>query len=131
MASELSILAIYAFVIVLTLVVQLLLALPQFGLPYLASSRDEGRVLSGMAGRAERCYNNSVLAMAMFAPAVLALAAMDAFTAKSQLACQVFLVARIAYAPAYWLGIPWARTLIWVVGLLMTLWLYLMVLGAA
>lgn len=128
MSSELSILALYGLVVIVILLVQVLLALPQLGLPYLASARDDGRDVSGMAARAKRSLDNSIFAMALFAPAVLILAQKDAFTANSLLACQAFLIARILYAPIYWFGIPWLRTLAWTVGFAATALLYLMAL---
>ncbi|MCP5072500.1 MAG: MAPEG family protein [Rhodobacteraceae bacterium] len=128
MSSELSVLALYGLVLMFILAVQVTLSLPQLGMVYLATARDEGHKTSGIAARAERCLTNSVTAMVLFAPAVLLLAVKDAFTANTLLASQAFLIARIAYAPAYWLGIPWARTAIWAVGFLATAWLYLMAL---
>lgn len=124
MSSELSILALYGIVLIVIIIVQVTLAVPQLGLSYLATPRDEGRETHGMAARAERCLTNSVVAMALFAPAVLILSAKDAFTASTLLAAQIFLIARIIYAPVYWFGIPWLRTGIWSVGILATLYLY-------
>ena len=124
MSSELSILALYGVLVIATIVVQALLAVPQVGLPYLASPRDDGRNLDGVPGRALRCVQNSVVAMALFAPAVLILQAKGGFTANSLLAAQIFLIARLIYVPLYLIGTPWLRTGIWMVGTLATLWLY-------
>jgi uncharacterized MAPEG superfamily protein len=125
MTSELSILALYGLVVLIILLVQVLLALPQLGLGYLATSRDEGRQTSGMAGRCERSLTNSVVAMALFAPAILLLHAQNGFTANTLLAAQAFLIARIIYAPIYWFAIPWLRTGVWMIGFLATAFLYL------
>ena len=124
MSSELSILALYGVLVIATIVIQVLLAVPQVGLPYLASPRDDGRNLEGVPGRALRCVQNSVVAMALFAPAVLILQAKGGFTANSLLAAQIFLIARLIYVPLYLIGTPWLRTGIWMVGTLATLWLY-------
>ena len=124
MSSELSILALYGVLVIATIVIQVLLAVPQVGLPYLASPRDDGRNLDGVPGRALRCVQNSVVAMALFAPAVLILQAKGGFTANSLLAAQIFLIARLIYVPLYLIGTPWLRTGIWMVGTLATLWLY-------
>lgn len=130
MGTELGILALYGLAVVVTILVQVLLALPKVGLPYLASPRDEGNAMDGAAGRAQRCVENSVVAMALFAPAVLILAFTGGFTANSLLAAQAFLVARVLYVPIYLAGIPWLRTLVWLVGFLATAWLLLMGIGA-
>jgi len=128
MNSELSILVLYGLLVIITIGIQVLLALPQVGLPYLASSRDEGRVLTGAAGRAERALGNSVVAMALFAPAVLIVQALQINSASTLLAAQVFLIARLIYLPVYLAGIPWLRTAVWAVGLLATAWLYILAL---
>ena len=127
MSSELSILALFGLLIVVTILLQVLLALPQVGLPYLASSRDENRELTGHAGRSLRCVQNSVVAMALFAPAVLILQAQGGFTATTLMMAQIFLIARIAYVVVYLAGIPWLRTGVWMVGFLATA--YLLILG--
>ncbi len=124
MSSELSILALYGLLVIVTIVIQVTLALPQLGLPYLASPRDEGRKTHGVAARALRCLDNSVVAMALFAPAVLILHARGISTGGTLLAAQIFLLARAAYVVIYLAGIPWLRTGIWGVGLVATLYLY-------
>ncbi|APX90205.1 hypothetical protein BV394_11100 [Brevirhabdus pacifica] len=126
MTSELSILMLYGLLVIATILIQVLLALPQVGLPYLASPRDEQRELPGTAGRAERALGNSVVAMALFAPAILVLHINGATGPASLLAAQVFLIARLIYLPVYLAGIPWLRTAVWMVGLLATAWLYLL-----
>jgi len=128
MSSELSILALYGLLTLLAILIQVLLATPALGIPYLVSARDTPREMSGTAGRALRAQSNSVYALAMFAPAILLLAVKDGFSGSSLLAAQAFLIARILYLPIYYAGIPWVRTLVWLVGFLATAWLYLLAL---
>jgi len=128
MSSELSILALYGLLTVILILIQVLLATPQLGIPYLVSSRDEKRELTGLAGRALRAVDNSIVAMALFAPAILILAVTSNFSGASLMAAQAFLLARVAYAVVYFAGLPWVRTLVWLVGFLATAWLYLMAL---
>ena len=125
MSSELSILALFGLVVVVTILLQVLLAVPQVGLPYLSSARDDPRPLTGMAGRAVRTVENSAVAMVLFAPAVLLLHAAGGFTSTTLLAAQVFLLARIAFVAVYLLGIPYLRTAVWMLGFLATAFLYL------
>ena len=125
MASELSILVLYGLLTVVVMLLHVLTATGQVGLAYLATPRDEKRELTGIAGRGFRCLQNSIVAMALFAPAVLVLAVKDAFSGTTLLAAQAFLVARVIYVVLYYMGIPWLRTLIWMVGFLATAWLYL------
>lgn len=128
MTSELSILALYGLLVILILVVQALFGTAQLGLPYLATARDEGRSLSGMGARVERSLNNSLVALALFAPAVLILTTTSATTANTLMAAQIFLIARIIYAPLYWFAVPWLRTVAWAAGFIATIYLYLMAL---
>ena len=128
MSSELTILALYGLLVIVILLVQVLLAMGQFGLPYLATPRDEGRELTGTAARCKRSLDNSIVAMALFAPAILILQAQGGFTANTLLAAQAFLVARIAYPVIYMAGTPWLRTGVWMIGFLATAYLYLMAL---
>lgn len=128
MQNELSILALYGLWVIVIVLLHVLSAVPQLGLPYLVSPRDQKRELTGMPGRLHRALDNSLIALAMFAPAILVLAAKDAFTGTTLLAAQVFLIARVLYVGVYLLGTPYLRTLIWLVGFLMTAWLYLVAL---
>lgn len=125
MSSELSILALYGLLTVVVMLVHVLSAAGQVGLGYLATPRDEKRELAGISGRAERCLNNSIVAMALFAPAVLILAVQDAATGKTLLAAQAFLAARALYTVLYYAGLPWLRTGAWLIGFLATAYLYL------
>ncbi len=125
MSSELSILVLYGLLVIVIVLVQVLAAMAQVGLPMLAKPRDDMPPLSGVAGRLERALRNSVVAMALFAPAVLVLQAQGGFTAATLLAAQIFLIARVLYVIVYAAGTPWIRTLIWVCGFLATAWLYL------
>ena len=126
MSSELSILALFGLVIVATILLQVVFALGQTSLMELARSRDNFPELTGIAGRFVRTVNNSIIAMTLFAPAVLILGIKDAYSAQSLLACQIFLLARIAYVPIYAAGIPWARTAVWLLGFFATIYLYVL-----
>jgi len=128
MSSELSILAIYGLLVVVILLVQVLLALPQVGLAYLASPRDKDAHLTGTAARALRSLNNSVTAMALFAPAILILQAQSTMTSTTLLMAQIFLIARLAYWLLYLAGVPWLRTAAWLCGFLATAYLYILAL---
>ena len=120
MSSELSILALFGLIVMVTILLQILLALPQVGLPYLSSPRDDAKPLSGVAARCVRCTENSVVALALFGAAVLVLNATSGFTASTLLAAQIFLIARIAFVVLYLAGISYARTGVWMAGFLAT-----------
>ena len=128
LTDELSILALYGLLVAITLVLQATGTMNQLGMGYLLSSRDEGRTAEGMAARLDRALSNSVTAMALFAPAVLIIAARDQSSSDSVLAAQVFLVARVVYVPAYAFKITGIRSFAWTVGFVATIALYFMAL---
>jgi len=122
--SELSILALYGLLLALTLILQTTGLIQQMGMGYVLSTREDAKVAEGMVARLERALNNSVVAMSLFAPAVLILAANDGFTPGTLTAAKVFLAARVIYLPAYALRINGVRTLAWLAGFLATITLY-------
>lgn len=123
-----SILALYGLVCLITILVQVLAAAQKFDMTQLAGNRESLPSLTGAAGRLDRAQANSIVAMALFAPPVLILAATDPVPSAATTAAWLFLLARIAYVVVYALGIPWVRTGVWLVGFAMTFWLYLLAL---
>ncbi|MEP3677020.1 MAPEG family protein [Sulfitobacter sp.] len=130
MSSELSILALYALLVVVTILLNVLTAMGQVGLLTLGGPRDGMAPLTGMAGRIARALDNSVVAMALFAPAVLMLTLQEALTSGTLLAAQVFLIARVLFLPIYAFAVPvpFLRTVVWLVGFAATIYLYLVAL---
>ncbi len=126
--TETTILAAYGLLVLLTLLLQVIGGMQQLSLGYLLSSRDETRTITGMTARLERALNNSLVAMALFAPAILILVVLDRTGSASLLAAQVFLIARIVYLPVYAFGIPAIRTLACLTGFAATAFLYLLAL---
>jgi uncharacterized MAPEG superfamily protein len=128
MMTETTILAAYGLLVMLTILLQVLGGAQQLSLGSLLSSRDEDRSMTGMTARLKRALDNSIVAMALFAPAVLILEMLDRTNATSLLAAQVFLIARIIYLPVYALGVPAIRTLAWLAGFAATAILYFLAL---
>jgi uncharacterized MAPEG superfamily protein len=104
-----------AFVQVL---VALLTAIPQVGLPALLGNREEMPALTGVAGRAERAYKNMFESLLLFAALVLVAAVAGKTNAQTALGAQIFVWARLAFAVIYVVGIPVVRTLAWLVGVI-------------
>lgn len=128
MDDELTILALYGIVVMITLALQATGALTQLGMGYLLSARDEQHSLTGMTARIDRALANSITAMALFAPAVLILHVRGTSSPESLMAAQGFLAARVVYVPLYAFGVTGLRTAVWMVGFLATLFLYAMAL---
>lgn len=100
---------------------QALMGIKQFGLVPLAGARDNLAEPGVMQSRAKRASANMIENMVLFVP--LALVAIHSGTEGQALkGAALFFFARLAYAPLYWLGIPWLRPLAWglsIVGLVM------------
>jgi uncharacterized MAPEG superfamily protein len=128
MTPELTYLVYFGLWVITTLLAQVLAAMLQVGLPALAGNR-EGLVLTGMAFRLERAANNSLLALALIAPAVITLHLTKQSPELAAQAMLVFLLARIGYVVLYALGITWFRTLAWLTGFGCTALLYVKALG--
>ena len=124
MTLEMSYLAMYGLFLVPLILVQVLISGRQHGLLALFGNR-ENLISTGIAERAERAVQNSILAMALIAPSVLMLAHADISSPSTVFAIQVFLAARIVYAACFIIGITYLRTIAWIIGFLATAYLYL------
>ena len=124
MTLEMSYLAMYGLFLVPLILVQVLISGRQHGLLALFGNR-ENLISTGIAERAERAVQNSILAMALIAPSVLMLAHADISSPSTVFAIQVFLAARIVYAACFLIGITYLRTIAWIIGFLATAYLYL------
>ena len=123
MSVELYYICVYGLLIVATTLVQQLTSLANVGIMPVFSSR-EGVKFSGMTGRLERAILNCVIALAVIAPAILALVITETSSANTILAVQVFFWARLVYVIAYGLNIIGVRSVSWIASLLSILYLY-------
>ena len=81
--------------------------------------------LAPFHGRAKRAQYNFIEGMCMFVPLILVAAVTDSFSSVTALGAALFFWGRVVFAPTYWFGVPWVRTLAWavyIVGILMILW---------
>lgn len=116
MTPELSILALAALWQAVHFALYSVSAQKQVGSKYAVSPRDTPRTLTGFAGRAQRAMNNHLEGLVLFAIAILILTYADKTSSSSAALALLYLLARIAYLPAYLFGwTPW-RSLIWLVG---------------
>ncbi|MBT4046148.1 MAG: hypothetical protein HOF11_21790 [Rhodospirillaceae bacterium] len=102
-------------------VVAVLLAIAQVGLPALAGNREDVTT-SAMAGRAKRAHQNMLESLILFAALVLIVQVAGLNDANTALGAQIFVIARLVHAVVYLVGIPWLRTAVWAasaVGLVM------------
>lgn len=95
------------------------------GVAWGAGARDgDARPLGRVAGRAERALRNFGETYPAFVALTLALAVTDRTGGAAALGAGVWFAARLCYLPLYLLGVPYLRSLCWLVsvaGLLLML----------
>jgi uncharacterized MAPEG superfamily protein len=84
---------------------------------------------SDWAQRMMHAHRNAIENLAVFAPLVLILDALNISTPATVTACAVFFYARLAHAVVYTIGIPVARTAAFTVGFLAEIVLVLTIFG--
>jgi uncharacterized MAPEG superfamily protein len=89
-------------------------ALIQVGLPTLAGNREGLGDCKGWPGRAQRAHRNLLENLLPFAALVLVANAAGKLNATTALGAQIFFWARVAHPVIYLAGIPYLRTLAWV-----------------
>ncbi len=113
-------------------VVQMLIAvntaLPQVGLTGLAGNRDKMPALEGLAGRALRAHYNMLENLPLFVALVLAAAVGGRANAMTAMGAEIFFFARLVHAVIYLVGIPYLRTLIWLVSMIGLVMIFLQLL---
>jgi uncharacterized MAPEG superfamily protein len=87
----------------------------KFGFAAAAGNRDDLPALTGWMGRAQRAHANMVENLVPFAAVVLAAQVAGKNGALTALGAQLFFWFRLAHAVVYIVGIPYLRTLVWLV----------------
>ncbi|HVK50377.1 MAG TPA: MAPEG family protein [Pseudoxanthomonas sp.] len=126
MPLELKMLAWAVVLGLLQLILAATFSTAQRGARWNASARDgEVRPLQGVAARLDRAWRNFMETFPFFAALALAVVVSERANADTALGAQLYLWSRVVYVPIYAAGIPYLRTLVWVVsmvGLLQMLW---------
>lgn len=86
----------------------------------LLGNRDDLPEPTGRFARAKRVVDNHREGLILFTPFVLILAVTDGFTAMTALGAQLFFYSRVIHGLTYLVGVPYVRTLAWVVGIVGT-----------
>lgn len=87
----------------------------QVSLATLAGNREGMPELTGWAGRAQRAHRNMLENLPLFIALVLIAQAAGKANATTLLGAELFFWGRLAHWLIYLAGIPWLRTLAWVV----------------
>ena len=115
MTVELQMLVWSAALALVQMVIAVIGAQGQLGLPMLAGNRDNLPPMVGWAGRARRAHINMLESLLIFAIVVLVAHAAGETNERTVLGTQLFFWGRVAYALVYVAGVPWVRTLVWAV----------------
>jgi len=99
------------------MLVAVLGATAQVGLPALASNREGLPPITGWADRAARAHRNMLESLVLFAALVLIAVVANKTNSTTLLGAQLFFWARLVYALVFIAGIPWLRTLVWLVSM--------------
>lgn len=124
LSTDLSLLVWSVILCIGQMLVAVLAAQGQVGLPVLAGNRDDMPALTGFAGRAQRAHRNMLENLVLFTALVLAAQVSGHANAMTALGAHLFFWARLAHAVIYLVGVPWIRTGAWaasMVGLVLIL----------
>jgi uncharacterized MAPEG superfamily protein len=113
MTVELKLLVWSTALALIQMVVALSAAIVQVGLLPLVGNRENLSAFQGWAGRAQRAQRNMLENLIIFAALVLVAQFAGKTNVATALGAQLFFWSRLAYAPAYVIGIPWLRTGLW------------------
>ena len=86
------------------------------GLGVMFGNRDDVPAYGAFASRADRAAMNMLENMVLFIAVAAAVYFGGAENDQTRLGAAIFFWARVAYWPAYLIGIPYVRTSIWAVG---------------
>ena len=107
------------------MLVAVLFANEQLGLGMLAGNREGLPELTSFAGRAQRAHRNMLESLPLFIAMVLVAQIAGRTNSATLTGCELFFWGRLAHWLIYVIGIPWLRTLAWlvsVIGLIAIFW---------
>ncbi len=125
MSVEITWLVYATGIFIIMVLVQALFSNLEHGPKRLGGNRDGVVDVGARVQRAKRANQNMIEAMVMFTPLALAIAVSGKGTEMTAMACMVFVIARVLYAPLYWFGGGPLRTLVWFVGFGATIALFI------
>jgi uncharacterized MAPEG superfamily protein len=98
--------------------VAVLAAQAQVGLGMLAGNREGLPALTGLAGRSQRAHRNMLESLPLFIGLVLIAQIAGKANEATLLGAQLFFWGRLAHWLLYIIGIPWLRTIAWLVSMI-------------
>jgi uncharacterized MAPEG superfamily protein len=127
MAPDLTLLIWSVVLTFAEVLIAVLAAQAAVGLPMLAGNREVPPALTGFAGRARRAHRNMLESLPLFIALVLVAQIAGKGNAMTLLGAQLFFWGRLGHWLIYLAGIPWLRTLAWVVSVIGMVLIFLQV----
>ncbi len=93
-------------------------AMLEVGIDELASNREYMPKLTGWAERARKGHLNILENLALFAPLVLVAQIAGRTNETTALGAEIFFFARLLYVFVFAAGVPYLRTLVWIVSVI-------------
>ena len=116
MIIELRMLAYSAALLFVLILVQAQAGVAAQGLGRMAGPRDDVPPPTGFAARAKRTVENHIEGLVVFAPLLLVAVLGHRTNHWTALAAQFYFFGRLAHAGLYLLGVPWLRSIAFMVG---------------
>jgi uncharacterized MAPEG superfamily protein len=129
MTTELTLLGWTLVLALAQILLPAMLRTSETGVSYNASARDEdGPPVGKMTGRLQRAQRNLFETLPIFAAAILIAHVAGRNGALTWWGATLYFWARVVYVPLYAIGVPYIRSLVWLVSLLGTILLLVAVL---
>jgi len=118
MSPDLKILIWTVVLTFIEMIVAVLFANEQLGLGMLAGNRERLPELTSFAGRAQRAHRNMLESLPLFIALVLVAQIAGKTNSATLAGAELFFWGRLAHWLIYTIGIPWLRTLAWIVSVI-------------
>lgn len=129
MPIELLMLVLSVGLLFVLIVIQANAGVSAQGMSAMVGPRDNLGPPTAWQGRTKRCVDNHREGLALFAPLILVAAHMGISTEMTVWGAQLFFYSRVAHAVIYLTGVPMIRPLVWAVGLIGTIMVFLALFG--
>jgi uncharacterized MAPEG superfamily protein len=130
MSIELTMLVYSVALLVVLIVVQASAGTLEKGLAAMAGSRDDLGEPGVFQARSKRVVDNHREGLLIFAPLVVVGALSGVSTPMTVLGAQLFFYSRLVHGALYLAGVPWVRPLVWAIGIIGCIMIFIELLGA-
>jgi len=127
MPLELLMLALSVALLFVLIVIQAAAGAQAQGLDVMAGHRDDMKAPSAWQARTKRCVDNHREGLILFAPLILVAAHLGISNDLTVWGAQMFFYSRVAHAAVYLAGLPKIRPLVWAVGIIGTIMVFVAV----